>query len=141
MTGLITVRNGGEGCYEEKKSRFLAAVYSVESDEQAASYIEAARRKYWDARHNCYAFVIGNNNETTRCSDDGEPSGTAGKPILEVITRAGIHNCDEIFRRNAFGDRRPCEGVHSCRKGCACNVGAYNARAGRQIYDYYRLYG
>lgn len=99
MTGLITVRNGGEGCYEEKKSRFLATVYSVESDEQAVSYIEAARRKYWDARHNCYAFVIGNNNETTRCSDDGEPSGTAGKPILEVITRAGIHNCLIIVTR------------------------------------------
>ena len=86
MTGLITVRNGGEGCYEEKKSRFLAAVYSVESDEQAASYIEAARRKYWDARHNCYAFVIGSNNETTRCSDDGEPSGTAGKPLCALLS-------------------------------------------------------
>ena len=99
MTGLITVRNGGEGCYEEKKSRFLAAVYSVESDEQAASYIEAARRKYWDARHNCYAYVIGDNNEIMRFSDDGEPSGTAGKPILEVIAGRGIHNCLIIVTR------------------------------------------
>lgn len=99
MTGLITVRNGGEGCYEEKKSRFLAAVYSVESDEQAASYIEAARRKYWDARHNCYAFVIGDNNEIMRFSDDGEPSGTAGKPILEVIVGRGIHNCLIVVTR------------------------------------------
>ena len=71
MTGLITVRNGGEGCYEEKKSRFLAAVYSVESDEQAASYIEAARRKYWDARHNCYAYrVLENETIYEKSSDD-----------------------------------------------------------------------
>ena len=99
MTGLITVRNGGEGCYEEKKSRFLAAVYSVESDEQAASYIEAARRKYWDARHNCYAFVIGNNNETTRCSDDGEPNGTAGKPMLDVLLGNELRNVAVVVTR------------------------------------------
>ena len=99
MAGLITVQKGGEGYYEEKKSRFLAVVYSVGSEEEAASHIEALRKKYWDARHNCYAFVIGNNNEVTRCSDDGEPSGTAGKPILEVITRAGIHNCLVVVTR------------------------------------------
>ena len=93
MTGLITVRNGGEGYYEEKKSRFLAAVYSIESDEQAAGYIDAARKKYWDARHNCYAYVLGDKCEIQRFSDDGEPSGTAGKPILEVLSGSGCGDC------------------------------------------------
>lgn len=93
------IKTGGGGYYEEKKSRFIAAVYSISSEEEAASYVEAARKKYWDARHNCYAFVIGDNNEIMRFSDDGEPSGTAGKPILEVITGRGIHNCLIVVTR------------------------------------------
>lgn len=93
MAEHIIIKNGGDGIYEEKKSRFIAKSYAVQSEEKAARYIEAVRKQYWDARHNCYAFVIGDNNELTRCSDDGEPSGTAGKPILEVITGAGVHNC------------------------------------------------
>lgn len=96
---VVFIKTGGEGYYEEKKSRFIAAVYSISSEEEAASYIEAARKKYWDARHNCYAFVIGDNNEIMRFSDDGEPSGTAGKPILEVIAGRGIHNCLIIVTR------------------------------------------
>lgn len=99
MPEHIIVKSGGEGLYEEKKSRFIARVYSVGNESEAAAHIDAARKKYWDARHNCYAFVIGENNELTRCSDDGEPSGTAGKPILEVISGAGIHNCLVIVTR------------------------------------------
>ena len=97
--GIILVKEGGEGYYEEKKSKFIAAVLPVSDESEAAAYIEAARKKYWDARHNCYAYVIGDNNELTRCSDDGEPSGTAGKPILEVITGRKIHNCLVIVTR------------------------------------------
>ena len=96
---IIFLKDGGEGCYEEKKSRFLAAAYSIESEEEALAHIEAARKKYWDARHNCYAYVIGANNELMRFSDDGEPSGTAGKPILEVLTGRGIHNCLIVVTR------------------------------------------
>lgn len=99
MKDFIVVKEGAEGIYEEKKSRFIAKVYKTDNESEAGSYIEEARKKYWDARHNCYAYVIGNNNEITRCSDDGEPSGTAGKPILEVITRMGVHNCLIIVTR------------------------------------------
>lgn len=99
MPGTIVVKKGGEGLYEEKKSRFIAQVYAVNSEEEAGAYIEAARKKYWDARHNCYAFVIGKNGEISRCSDDGEPSGTAGKPILELITGRGAYNCLVIVTR------------------------------------------
>ena len=99
MAGNIIVKKGGNGVYEEKKSRFIAQVYPIENEDEANAYIEAARKKYWDARHNCYAFVIGKNMETTRCSDDGEPSGTAGKPILEVILGAGLYNCLVIVTR------------------------------------------
>lgn len=99
MKDFIVVKEGAEGIYEEKKSRFIAKVYKTDNESEAGSYIEEARKKYWDARHNCYAYAIGNNNEITRCSDDGEPSGTAGKPILEVITRMGVHNCLIIVTR------------------------------------------
>lgn len=99
MPQSIVIKNGGEGIYEEKKSRFIAKVYSVSTEQEANEYIEATRKKYWDARHNCYAFIIGANSEVTRCSDDGEPSGTAGKPILEVISGMGVYNCLVIVTR------------------------------------------
>ena len=72
----------GQGEFVEKKSRFIAAVKRVESEEEAAGFIEAVKKKHWDASHNCSAFVVGS---LTRCSDDGEPSGTAGRPMLEVL--------------------------------------------------------
>lgn len=93
------IMNGGSGEIVEKKSRFIANVFPVESQQQAEEKIAEVSKKYWDARHNCYAFVIGENSEITRCSDNGEPSGTAGKPILEVITGAGITNVLVIVTR------------------------------------------
>lgn len=76
---------GGTGEYEEKKSRFIATVRRCESEEEAAAFIDEMKKKYWDARHNCSAFVLGSRGELTRCSDDGEPGGTAGRPMLEVL--------------------------------------------------------
>ena len=93
------VYQGGSDEIVEKKSRFIAHVFPVDSEEEAQKHIEAIRKEYWDARHNCHAFVIGENNEITRCSDDGEPSGTAGRPILEVLTGEGIHNTLVIVTR------------------------------------------
>lgn len=89
------------GCDEivEKKSRFIANVFSVSTEEEAMKIIEETKKKYWDARHNCYAFVIGERGEVTRCTDDGEPAGTAGRPILEVITGADIRNILVIVTR------------------------------------------
>ena len=80
-----TVYRGGMGEIIEKKSRFIAEVYPIESEEQAAQILEETRKKYWDARHHCWAYVLGRNPAAERMSDDGEPAGTAGKPILEVI--------------------------------------------------------
>jgi len=83
----------------EKKSRFIAQVYSVKNADEANIYIEETRKKYWDARHNCYAYVIGQRQEIKKFSDDGEPSGTAGKPILDVIEKGGITDCLVIVTR------------------------------------------
>lgn len=74
----------------EKKSRFIGYVAHVESEEEADAFVLSIKKKHYDARHNCYAYVIGENQQKLRFSDDGEPGGTAGKPILEVITGLGL---------------------------------------------------
>lgn len=76
----------------EKKSRFIALCQSVSCEEEAQALIAAQRKKYYDARHVCFAWVCGEKSEVQRFSDDGEPSGTAGKPILEVINGYGLKN-------------------------------------------------
>jgi len=82
----------GSGEITEKKSRFIATVREVHSEDEAQAFIDSMRRKYWDARHNCYAFVTGMKNEIQRFSDDREPSGTAGRPILDVLLGSGVRN-------------------------------------------------
>lgn len=94
-----TVYAGGEGEIIEKKSRFIATVRPVESEEEALAFIEEMRKKYWDARHNCYVYSVGMNREATRCSDDGEPSGTAGRPMLDVILGQDIYNVAVVVTR------------------------------------------
>lgn len=89
----------GRGEITEKKSRFIATIVPVETEEEALSFIADMKKKYWDARHNCYAYVIGSRQELQRCSDDGEPNGTAGRPMLEVLLREGIHNAAVVVTR------------------------------------------
>lgn len=99
MISYDTVYTGGSDEIVEKKSRFIAQVFPVETEEEVLQILEETRKKYWDARHNCYAFVLGAGGEITRCSDDGEPSGTAGRPILEVLTGRGLRNVLIIVTR------------------------------------------
>lgn len=95
----LYVYKGGQGEITEKKSRFIATVRPVESEEEAVSFINETKKKYWDARHNCSAFVIGKRQELTRCSDDGEPAGTAGRPMLDVLLKENIHNTAVVVTR------------------------------------------
>lgn len=90
---------GGTGEIVEKKSRFIANTRPVESEEEALSFIAEMRKKYWDASHNCSAFVIGEKNEVMRCSDDGEPGQTAGRPMLDVLVGEGVHNACVVVTR------------------------------------------
>lgn len=86
------ILNSGIGEIIEKKSRFIGSVWPVNSEEEAIGIIEQVRKEHYTARHNCYAYVIGKNNEIQRCSDDGEPAKTAGKPILDIILNESLHN-------------------------------------------------
>lgn len=87
-----TINAEGGGEYTEKRSRFIAKAYHVESEEEAISIIEETRKKYWDARHCVYAYVIRNNN-LARFSDDGEPSKSAGAPVMDILSREGLCDC------------------------------------------------
>ena len=89
----------GEGEIVEKKSRFIATIRPADSEEEALSFIAEMRKKYWDATHNCTAFVIGENHEQMRCNDDGEPSQTAGRPMLDVLLGEDVHNCCAVVTR------------------------------------------
>ena len=87
-----TVASHATGEITEKKSRFIGDVFPVETEEEAQAHIDAIRKEYHDARHHCHAFVLGERGTLSRSSDNGEPSGTAGRPILEVITGASLTN-------------------------------------------------
>ena len=99
LTEYKTIYEGGIGEITEKRSRFIATVRPVETEEDALAFLEEMKKKYWDARHNCSAFSVGTERVITRCSDDGEPGGTAVKPILEVISGSGIHNIVVVVTR------------------------------------------
>ncbi|MEE1008517.1 MAG: YigZ family protein [Agathobacter sp.] len=139
IEGYRVVYKGGEGEITEKKSRFIATVKPVESESEATEFINEMKKKYWDARHNCSAFVIGENNEVTRCSDDGEPAQTAGRPMLDVLLREGIHNVAVVVTRYFGGvllgtgglvrayQKATQEGLRACeiiekRKGFILNI-------------------
>ena len=94
-----TVYQGGTGEIIEKKSRFIANILPVTTEEEALAFIERMKKTYWDARHNCSAYVIGFHPELQRCSDDGEPAKTAGRPMLDVLINEGLRNTAVVVTR------------------------------------------
>lgn len=85
--------------YVIQKSRFIASLKEVRSEEEAAAFIQEIKKKFWDATHNCSAYQIGENGQLQKSSDDGEPSGTAGRPMLEVLKKAEITNTVVVVTR------------------------------------------
>lgn len=94
-----TVRQAGEKEIVIKKSRFIGQIKPVETEEEAVAFIEEIKKRHWNATHNCSAYMIGERDEIQKQSDDGEPSGTAGKPILEVIRNQGLKNVAIVVTR------------------------------------------
>ena len=94
-----TVYLGSEAEIVEKKSRFIVTVKPVRTEEEAIAFIEGIKKKYWNATHNCSAYVIGDHFQIQRCSDDGEPSGTAGKPMLDVLLGEELHDTAVVVTR------------------------------------------
>lgn len=95
----LTVGSIGNGEYTEKKSRFIGEIHPVTTEEEAAAVVAKARKRYYDARHHCYAWILGDDGSVKKASDDGEPSGTAGVPMLKVLEGAGIRNAAVVVTR------------------------------------------
>ena len=89
---MSSVRGESYAEYVIKKSKFIARAVHITTEEEAQTYLRDGKKQYWDARHNCYAYRLGMNFEKQKSSDDGEPSGTAGKPILEVLKNKSLTN-------------------------------------------------
>lgn len=94
-----TVQGYGEETVMIKKSKFIGYAKPVETEAEAIAFVEEIRKKHWDATHNCYAYQIGFHDEIQKSSDDGEPAGTAGKPILEVIKKEKLKNVAVVVTR------------------------------------------
>ena len=94
-----TIRQQGQAEIVEKKSRFIATVRPVKTEEEAKEFIYEMKKKYWDATHNVFAYQIGPKNEIQRFSDDGEPQGTAGMPVLDVLQKEDIKNAAIVVTR------------------------------------------
>lgn len=87
-----TIEGTAEGLYKDKGSKFLSFAYHVESEADVKEIVDGVRKKYFDARHHCYAYILGPEGKTFRANDDGEPSGTAGRPIHGQMLSAGVTN-------------------------------------------------
>ena len=99
MKKFITIKENSYDEFVEKKSTFITHLIRVTSEEEAREFIEKMKKKHYDATHVCSCYVVGDNNEITRANDDGEPSGTAGAPMLDVLVKNEIKNvCATVIR-------------------------------------------
>ena len=106
----------GEGLYKEKGSKFIAEAFIVMSEDEAKAAITAIKKEYFDARHHCYAYMIGPEKKIFRSSDDGEPSGTAGKPILNQILSKDVTNVCIVVTRYFGGIKLGTSGLINAYK-------------------------
>ncbi|ACL74568.1 YigZ family protein [Ruminiclostridium cellulolyticum] len=125
LTEYKTILNTAEAEFEEKKSRFIANVRPITCEEEALEFIEEMRSKYWNATHNVYAYSINNGTLVQRYSDDGEPSGTAGMPTLEVIKRMGLQDVVVVVTRYFGGTLLGASGlIRAYSKGASLGLEA-----------------
>ncbi len=101
----LTIKEDGQSEIEIKKSRFICSLKRIKTEEEAKDFIHALKKEHWKANHNCSAFVLGEKNDIQRSSDDGEPSGTAGVPMLEVLKKNELINVVAVVTRYFGGTK------------------------------------
>ena len=118
----LTIAEPAEAIYKERSSKFLTYAYPVESEEEIKELLDALRKEYYDATHHCYAYRLGPQGETYRANDDGEPSGTAGKPILGQLLSANLTNCLVVVVRYFGGTKLGVSGLIQAYKESTADV-------------------
>jgi uncharacterized YigZ family protein len=126
-----TIKSFSSGTYKEKGSRFIAAAFPVTGEEEIRSALEETRKEHHNARHNCYAYILGRDGSACRANDDGEPSGTAGKPILGQIRSYGLCNVLIVVSRYFGGTLLGVSGLINAYK-----TAAGSALEGAEIIDH-----
>ncbi|MCQ2506313.1 MAG: YigZ family protein [Lachnospiraceae bacterium] len=125
------IKEPGSGEYVDRKSRFIAEMCFCETEESAEEFIKAEKKKYYDAKHHCFAYIIGNAKEIKRYSDDGEPQRTAGMPIMDVINGSGLTNICIVVTRYFGGTLLGPGGLVRAYQGAA-KLALENAVIGEQ---------
>lgn len=118
----LTIKEDGQAELEIKKSRFICSLKRIESEEEAKEFIQKIKKEHWKANHNCSAFVLGEQNEIQRSSDDGEPSGTAGVPMLEVLKKNEVMNVAAVVTRYFGGTKLGAGGLIRAYSGAVANA-------------------
>ena len=117
-----TIAEPAEAIYKERSSKFLTYAYPVENEEQIKELLDALRKRYYDATHHCYAYRLGPQGEIFRANDDGEPSGTAGKPILGQLLSSELTNCLVVVVRYFGGTKLGVSGLIQAYKESTAEV-------------------
>ncbi|MGG5370023.1 YigZ family protein [Enterococcus sp. AZ196] len=117
-----TIKEDNQHETEIKKSRFICFLKRIESEEEAKNFIQQIKKEHWKANHNCSAFVLGDRNEIQRSSDDGEPSGTAGVPILEVLKKNDLINVCAVVTRYFGGTKLGAGGLIRAYSGAVAKA-------------------
>ena len=131
----LTISTTGEGSYTEKRSKFLAWAHHVDSVDEVKSLLAEYRKKYYDARHVCYAYMVGPDRKDFRANDDGEPSSTAGKPILGQINSAELTNVLVVVVRYYGGVNLGTSGLIVAYREAAALAIANAGKEERQVED------
>ncbi|MEG1554061.1 MAG: YigZ family protein [Rikenellaceae bacterium] len=122
MDSYFTITETAEGLYKEKGSRFISLSFPLESEDDIKPILVELRKKYFDARHHCYAWKLGVDEVRTRTMDDGEPSSTAGKPILGQIVSTGLTNILIVVIRYFGGTKLGVSGLIKAYREAAADV-------------------
>ena len=130
-----TIATGGEGYYTEKRSKFLAFAHHVETTEEVKALIDSYRKRYYDARHVCYAYMLGPQRKDFRANDDGEPSSTAGKPILGQINSAELTDTLIVVVRYYGGVNLGTSGLIVAYREAAADAIAHSHVETRQVEE------
>ncbi len=134
-----TIGNKSSGLYKDKGSKFIALAFPVHSEEEVKERLEEVKKQYYDARHHCYAYVIGYEGDRFRYNDDGEPSGTAGKPIHGQILSHELCNILVVVVRYFGGTKLGVRGLINAYKGAAKEAILQNTILTKTIRSHYQV--
>ena len=136
----LTINKSVESIYKEKGSKFLSFLYPVTSVEEVKEYLTQLKKKYYDATHHCYAYIIGYDKETFRMNDDGEPSSTAGKPIYGQLQSNDLTNVLLVVVRYFGGTKLGVSGLIKAYKESSAECIALAEIVEKQVKHKYNIY-